>query len=353
MPPPCFSAEFPILISWLENFATASTAVRECLLPRSLKSKQIKSKRLPPQCQALPGGNPLFAGRQNATATQIAFLSYNFCMDSPGPIATKLNCSQCGGELHPDEGQVFLTCPYCSTTVYVDKARVVFHWSVAPTLNEQQAIAALYRWMSGSQTVKDLDKKARVDGQAFQYFPLWYFKWRDGRGEEEALRPAAATSVTELAKLKIPAGDMKPYDPALDSQAVPPSVPLEAALEWLAQSGAAANRPGRPAIEETAVVHVPLFFYKYTYKNMPYTAVVDAASGTVLASLFPPKSEAPYLAVAVVTALVFLCLSVFPLLGALSDSGSSSLWGLGICIGGGIIAAPILFAWAFWVASKV
>jgi predicted RNA-binding Zn-ribbon protein involved in translation (DUF1610 family) len=270
-------------------------------------------------------------------------------MDSPGPLATPLTCSQCGGELHPDEGQVFLTCPYCSATVYVDKSRVVFHWYVAPTLNEQQAIAALYRWMSGSQTVKDLDKKARVEGQAFQYFPLWYFKWRGDKGEEETLRPAAATSVTEISTLKLPAGDLKSYDTTLDSQAAPPSVPLDAAMDWLLQSGGAEKRPGKLAVAETAVVHVPLFFYKYLYKNTTYTAVVDAASGTVLASIFPPKAEAPYLIVAIVAALVFLCLAVFPVLGAASDSA----WGLGVCAGAGIIAAPLLFAWAFWVASKV
>ncbi len=273
-------------------------------------------------------------------------------MDTPVPIATPLTCSQCGGELHPDEGQTFLTCPYCSATVYVDKSRVVFHSSVAPTLDERQAIAALYRWMSGSQTVKDLDKKARVEGQMFQYFPLWYFKWKDGQDEEEALRPAAATSVTELSNLKLPAGDLQSYTSALDSQAVPPSVPLDAALEWL-QTSRTAKDPGKLAVEETAVVHVPLYFYKYTYARGSYTAVVDAASGSVYASVFPPKAEAPYQVVAIVTALIYLCLATFPLIGMASAGSSGTSVGLISCAGLGAIAAPLLFAWAFWVASKI
>jgi hypothetical protein len=45
-------------------------------------------------------------------------------------------CTHCGGELHPDQGQIFLTCPYCSSTVYLDKSQVVFHWYMAPTLDE-------------------------------------------------------------------------------------------------------------------------------------------------------------------------------------------------------------------------
>ena len=32
----------------------------------------------------------------------------------PAPTTTdEFHCAQCGGVLHPDEGQVFLTCPYC------------------------------------------------------------------------------------------------------------------------------------------------------------------------------------------------------------------------------------------------
>ena len=92
--------------------------------------------------------------------------------------ANVLTCTQCGGELHPDEGQIFVTCPFCSSTVYIDKSRVVFHWYVAPTLDASQAQAALRRWMTGSQTVKDLDEKSQIGAPGFEYFPLWVFKLR-------------------------------------------------------------------------------------------------------------------------------------------------------------------------------
>ncbi len=267
---------------------------------------------------------------------------------SPMPVSTDFHCSQCGGELHPDEGQVFLTCPYCGATVYLDKTRVVFHWYVAPTLKDQDAVGALYRWMSGSQTVKDLDKKARLVGQSFQYFPVWYFKWQSQGKEEVALQPAAATSVSELTSLKIPAGDLRKYEPDLDSQSAQPTVPLEAGLEWVKQ-----KNPGKsPAMEEMSIVHIPLYFFKYAFRDQTYTAVVDAASGTVLANLFPAKQEAPYLLVGVVAALVFLCLALIPLVwGASTNSGGET--GLLVCGGLGVIAAPILFAWAYWVASRV
>ena len=146
-------------------------------------------------------------------------------MDTP-PIATLLSCTQCGGELHPEVGQVFLTCPYCSTTVYLDKTQVVFHYSLAPTVDDAKGRGFLARWMAGNQTVKNLDQKSRVVGSSFEYFPLWYFKRRTAGREEILLEPAAATSVSELKKLILPAGDLRKYDPNLDAQARQPSVPL-------------------------------------------------------------------------------------------------------------------------------
>jgi predicted RNA-binding Zn-ribbon protein involved in translation (DUF1610 family) len=273
--------------------------------------------------------------------------------DSTSPQAAltqEVSCTQCGGSLHPDEGQIFLTCPFCGTTVYLDKSRVVFHWYVAPTLQDRDAQAALFRWMSGSQTVKDLDKKARVTGQTFLYFPLWYFKHRSSKGEVISLRPAAATSVTELSTLHLPAGDLKKYDSTLEGQSQAPTVPLEAGLEWLL---GAHGVKGPGAVSETSLVHVPVYLFKYEYQGQSYTALVDAASGTVLANLFPAKAEAPYLLVAGVTALVYLCLALIPIVGGFTDGAGGMGIGLGVCVGLGGLAAPFLFAWAFWVASKV
>lgn len=255
--------------------------------------------------------------------------------------ATALACTQCGGELHPDEGQSLLTCPYCSATVYLDKSQVVFHWALTPTLDEQQALSALHRWMSGSQTVKDLDRKARVAAQTFQFFPLWYFKAAAEQGELTDLELAAASSVTELRTLNLPAGDLKPYDAATVSQAVEPNVPLETARAWLAQA-----HPGSQ-VRECALVHVPIHIFKYVYQNQSYTAVVEAATGRVLANLFPAKSEGPYQVVAGVTAAFYLFLAL--IMAVASDSGLI----LGLVFLVGLAALPVLTAVAAWVASKV
>lgn len=295
-------------------------------------------------------------------------------MDST-PAVTPITCTQCGGELHPDEGQIFLTCPFCGSAVYLDKRQVVFHWYLAPTLDEAKARGALARWMASSQTVKDLDQKSRVSETTFEYFPVWHFQRKRSQQQEEMLLiPAAATAISELRSLRLPAGDLRRYTPDIDSQARPPSVPLQAALAWadeavgngtvapaLPEGRAAApsrlpgavGHPGGLVLEQS-LVHIPLYTFKYLYNGQTYTALVEAATGQVLANLYPAKSEAPYLAVGFLTALVFLCLALVPILGAAVE-GSSDGAGIGllICAGVGVVAAPLLFALAAWVAAKV
>ena len=264
------------------------------------------------------------------------------------PTFSVFNCTQCGGELHPDEGQLFITCPYCGSTVYLDKSRVVFHWFLAPTLTDQQAAASLARWMAGNDTVKDLDKKSRILGQAFQYFPVWYFKVKNGDNEQIFLEPAAATSITELRNLNLPAGDLRKYEDTLLAQSVEPSVPMAAAQEWLAQKQVNVQQ-----VTESALVHIPIYTFKYGFQNKMYTAAVEAATGRALANIYPAKAEAPYMAVGCATALVFLCLAGILAASVAGNSSASSGIGFLICIGGGLLAAPVLFALASWVASRV
>jgi hypothetical protein len=269
-------------------------------------------------------------------------------METP-PIASTLTCTQCGGELHPDEGQFFVTCPYCNSTVYVDKSRVVFHWSLAPTLDEAKARSTLARWMASNQTVKDLDKKSRLTGVSFEYFPVWLFKQRNTQGNEKIwLELAAATSVSELKNLRVPAGDLQKYETSLDAQAHAPSVPLQTAIGWLNQ-----RQVPQTEIAEQSLVHIPLFSFKYTYQGKTYTALVEAATGGVFANIFPAKAEAPYLMAAVIAGAVFVCLATFPLIGGAIGNEGGAMIGLLTCTILGAIAAPILFALAAWVAAKV
>ena len=263
---------------------------------------------------------------------------------------TEFRCTQCGGTLHPDEGQIFLTCPYCSSAVYLDKSKVVFHWSLRRTLTPDAAAANLRRWMAGNQTVKDLDRKSKVVSTTFQYFPVWYVKSRGANAGKESvfIEPAAAISVSEIKSLEIPSGDLQKYDPALDSDAVQPTVPFPAMLDWLTGRGV---EPA--AIAEAALVHLPIYIFKYEFGGHTYTTMVEGASGKVFANIFPAKAEAPYLVVAIVATAGFLCVSSFPIIGYLTAQEAGVGVGLLAClIAGGLFAIPV-FALSAYVSAKV
>lgn len=269
----------------------------------------------------------------------------------PAPITTdEFRCAQCGGVLHPDEGQIFLACPYCGSAVYLDKSKVVFHWSLTPTVNADEAAANLRRWMAGNQTVKDLDRKAQVVSTTFQYFPLWYVKEHDQQTNKEKIfiEPAAATSISEIKSLDIPAGNLEKYDSALDAQAASPTVPFPAMLNWLAGRGVDADE-----VAEAALVHLPVYLFKYQFGGKMYTALVEGASGKVFANLFPAKAEAPYYLVAIFAVAGFLLISSFPIIGYFADPNVGLPYGLlGCLICGGMFAVPV-FALAAFVSAKV
>jgi hypothetical protein len=78
---------------------------------------------------------------------------YNFGMESDIP-ESQVFCTQCGGELHPDEGQSFLTCPFCGQLCPDNLGGV----SLVPGPRWMKPRRACSRWMAGNQTVKDLIK---------------------------------------------------------------------------------------------------------------------------------------------------------------------------------------------------
>jgi hypothetical protein len=224
----------------------------------------------------------------------------------------------------------------------------VFHYALGCTVTPEAAAANLRRWMAGNQTVKDLDRKARVTGSTFQYFPVWYCKARANGRESVYLEPAAATSISELKSLAIAAGDLQKYDAGLDPQAIAPTVPFTAMVQWLG------NRSiRREQVAEASLVHLPIYVFKYDFNGQTYTALVEGSSGKVLANLFPAKPETPYLAVTVFATVGFLVLSCLPLAGYGLYQTTGLLIGVVAYLLLGAVFAAVVFGVAAYVSAKV
>lgn len=260
--------------------------------------------------------------------------------------STQLLCKQCSAPLTVEMGAKFVTCEFCNTVNFVDKSQVVLHFTIRPTLDEQQAAAALRRWMAGNQTVKGLDQAAQIESQVYQLFPLWQVRTHRLGKEEVILKPAAALSIVELGHLNVPASDLVPYENSLDAVAVKPTVPVTAVHTWLSTNeGIAAG-----TIEELSLVHAPIYQFKYRYKDQSYTALVDAAAGQVFAAIYPEKFELPYVSLGGLGCLAYFLAALIPIITLAVTDNSAGL-GLGVLIYLGVavaLAIPI-----FMVAASV
>ncbi len=215
-----------------------------------------------------------------------------------------VTCTQCGGSVAVDPTTPFLNCNYCSSALYLDKSKVVFHFVVSPTIAMDEALGKLRRWMAGNETVKDLDKLATIQNQELLYFPMWRFVVRDDTGEHEFSEPASSSSIADLRRLPLSGGNLKFFSPT-QFQGMPlkePDVLLDSAAQWLQTEKGAA----RENIKETNLIHVPFYIFKYQFGGKDYQAVIDGTTGRVLASIFPAKAELPFIGIAVLSAFVFL-----------------------------------------------
>lgn len=252
----------------------------------------------------------------------------------PEEKTSSVLCSQCGGKNEVPTGHRLVTCVFCGTTLFVDRAQVVFHYRLPPLLGAEEATAALRRWMAGNDTVKDLDRKSSIEDLEAISFPVWLFRTSESGAEKVLFEPAAPTPVPQVVDLSIPAGRLEPYRAEDDDmRVVDVQVPLETALGWLEQ------REVGP-IHETALVRVPFWKCRYRYEGKTYHAAVDASTGAVLAGVFPEKSESPYVLVAVLGLILFgaeglLIGDIFAKLAAY------------------IVTAIPLTLLAYWVARKV
>lgn len=222
-------------------------------------------------------------------------------MDSSRPEenGSSVLCSQCGGKNEVPTGHRFVTCVFCGTTLFVDRAQVVFHYRLPALLAEEEAAASLRRWMAGNDTVKDLDRKAQIEDLEAISFPVWLFRTTESGAERVFFEPAAPTPIPQVTDLSIPAGLLEPYRPEGDDmRVIEAQVPLETAQSWLEQ------RQVGP-IHETALVRVPFWACRYSYDGKTYHAAVDASTGAVLAGVYPEKAESPFVLVAVLGLILF------------------------------------------------
>jgi hypothetical protein len=214
-------------------------------------------------------------------------------------VLSSFSCPRCGGDNALAAGERFLVCSFCDNTLYLDRSGVVGHFRLPRLLDADKARSALNRWMTGNQTVKDLDRKSSVVEMTAMTFPMWLFRSRRAGSEEVFVEPAAPTPIPQLADLKVPAGELEPFQGSEDgAEQVMTTISLETARGWLTERGV-------DSVSESSLVEIPLWRVRYRYDGKEYQALVDGSTGSVLATVYPEKSESPFVLVAVLGLLLF------------------------------------------------
>ncbi len=269
--------------------------------------------------------------------------------ETPLLVPVQILCRQCSAPLPVEHGSAYVECEYCGTTNVVEKGQTVFHYAVQATVDEAAAVAALKRWMAGNETIKGLDQAAQIDRPSFEYFPMWLVRRRRDDQESIYLQPGAALAISELKQLTVPAGDLTPYDEAIEDAAIKASVPYETMLGWLKEE----HNVSPAEIQEVALVHLPIFHFTYAYKDRRYSAVVDAAASQVFCNIFPAKWEVPYRTLGAVAFIAYLLAAFIPLGGYILGGGSGLGLGIVIYLGVALALAIPLFSAAAAVSKKV
>jgi DNA-directed RNA polymerase subunit RPC12/RpoP len=264
----------------------------------------------------------------------------------------QIKCTQCGADVNVQQDETFIECPFCSSALFLDKSKVVFHYVIANNFKPNEAEGNLKRWMAGNHTVKDLDKKAQMAKTSFYYFPVWYFKTQDSTGDKIYIQPAATTSVSEIKKIPIPAGALKFYEKSQynDQDMVEPDVLYDSAKSWLQSSGIDLN-----TVKEAALVHIPFYQFYYSFNNHTYTALVEASSGEVYANIFPAKSEAPFRILFGLSIAGYIITSILCFVVAFAISGHRDAFAYAEMMklfAYALVSVPLIIM-AYYVAKKV
>ena len=247
-----------------------------------------------------------------------------------------VKCSQCGAAIPVPVDANLLQCPFCNTALVVDSGDTLFRAVIPPTINNTGAVDHLRRFMAGTRTVANLDKKAKIGDPELFYFPFWAFRVVTDAGEKVVLEPAAPSSLQGMQKMTLPPGDTRSWtdDIAGGTPVIEPDVPQNTARQWMV------SRLGEVQVLRTVLYHLPMFRFSYGYQGRSYRAAVDAVSGQVFPADFPAKAEAPFIAVAA------LAIGLFSIEGLII----SNLLLKAVVYS--ISALPILLL-AWWISRKV
>ena len=232
-----------------------------------------------------------------------------------------LACPACGGMVSIPEGQAIVQCPYCDQCSLVRGERGLRRYQVVQRVDQDQAVQALRRFLSGHQAIAwDASRQARLEEIFLAHLPFWtawvrVLGWvfghkkvdseKDARYEPEEIKIAqemtwtgAACDVGEFGVTKIPLKDrvLEPFD----AEGLHASGMVFEPVGSISDArSASADDFGRRVRDMSSLarisqsfirfvdkkfglIYYPLWVLRYLYRERAFQVVVDGHSGEVL-----------------------------------------------------------------------
>jgi len=241
-------------------------------------------------------------------------------------IVEEIRCSNCGGPVAFNPGEIIATCRYCGFTQVIEtgKAFVFEHSMILNEYKPEQTDNLIRNWMrSGFVKPGDLAKSSKVSERNLIYLPFWVIPVaasstykgvferltppiaKDGEIEKEYDWLVLARKATDFPtrEYEVPLEGKIPYDfKKIESFAkvLNSEIEKEEAIEIARQQienlhRFLAQQDVDKIIEmktefhlgEAVYLHAPIWFIVYEYKGERYRILLDGATGTVIRGDIP------------------------------------------------------------------
>jgi len=183
----------------------------------------------------------------------------------------KIKCAECGADVEVTVADAFIRCPYCDSTLYLDRAHTFTHFLLKPAVSATRARDLLF-----SEWKKNELKPLPLHEISGKLLPFWRVK---GGGMGETI-PAFPPPHGSLARYRLPAAEAGFFVEAPDG------------FEEVACSEASsAQWEGESDLKSFSLFHVPFFKVEIGSDKALYTVWIDAVSGRVFYDESPPSLE--------------------------------------------------------------
>lgn len=183
----------------------------------------------------------------------------------------KIKCAECGADVEISIAEAFIQCPYCDSTLYLDRARTFMHFLLKPVVSATRAKDLLFdEWKQNE--LKPLPVR-EIRGKLL---PFWRVK-TGGTGETI---PAFPPPHGPLTRYRLPAAEAEFF------------TETPRGFEKVDCSEASsAHWEGETDLKAFNLFHVPFFEVETGSDKGLYKVWIDAVSGKVFYDESPPSLE--------------------------------------------------------------